>query len=158
MSQLSNLRSTSTPTFLFTPTFTSNKPSQPTLPDCQPTNTIKALRAFQKLKRNCYCSTLLLRHLLCHVIDNIIILLGKIFTYTYIQQLPYTWLCSEEKKVIRVQGSCPTHITRWTRWTHRHFYIINQWKIKTKYCLYIFILDNFNFTYSFSFTCYSTLI
>ena len=57
---------------------------------CQTASPKTPLTAFQKLKRNCYCSTLLLRHLLCHVIDNIIILLGKIFTYTYIQQLPYT--------------------------------------------------------------------
>ena len=65
------------------------------LPDCQPQT---PLRPFQKLKRNCYCSTLLLKDLLCHVINNIIILLEKIFMHTCIQQLLHIGLCNQKEK------------------------------------------------------------
>ena len=90
---------------------------------CQTASPQTPLRPFQKLKRNCYCSTLLLKDLLCHVINNIIILLEKIFMHTCIQQLLHIGLCNQKKKVIFVYGLCPTHITRWTL---RHLCIINQ--------------------------------
>ena len=67
------------------------------LPDCQPQT---PLRPFQKLKRNCYCSTLLLKDLLCHVINNIIILLEKIFMHTCIQQLLHIGYVTKKKSNI----------------------------------------------------------
>ena len=58
---------------------------------CQTASPQTPLRPFQKLKRNCYCSTLLLRDLLCHVIN-------KIFMHISIQQLLHIGLCNKKKE------------------------------------------------------------